>query len=120
MDARVKAMWLEALRSGKYQQAINQLRKDDGYCCLGVLCELHRKEHNKQWTKNKRTDALEYCEEASDLPEAVMEWAGLDESNPTVTVTLTETECENESSLAYQNDQGMPFEEIADLIEQQL
>jgi hypothetical protein len=33
--------WLEALRSGKYKQAQDALHiPDEGYCCLGVLCEV--------------------------------------------------------------------------------
>jgi len=33
-------LWAEALRSGKYQQAQNSLKTDDGYCCWGVACEI--------------------------------------------------------------------------------
>lgn len=61
MEEKLKARWVAALRSGKYQQAKESLRgeafikRDDddyplpeyadiegatGYCCLGVLCEL--------------------------------------------------------------------------------
>jgi len=36
--------WVEALRSGKYQQIKHKLRRKTdtgyGYCCLGVLCEI--------------------------------------------------------------------------------
>lgn len=33
--------WVEALRSGKYEQGEYQLRtEDDKFCCLGVLCEV--------------------------------------------------------------------------------
>ena len=32
--------WIEALRSGEYQQGRRYLKKGDNYCCLGVLCEL--------------------------------------------------------------------------------
>ena len=38
MDAEMKAKWVEALRSGKFEQATEQLKSDGGYCCLGVLC----------------------------------------------------------------------------------
>ena len=40
MKSELKAKWLEALRSGKYEQAKGCLRKDDRYCCLGVLCDV--------------------------------------------------------------------------------
>lgn len=36
----IKAAWVEALRSGKYQQGKNYLNSEGRYCCLGVLCEL--------------------------------------------------------------------------------
>jgi hypothetical protein len=32
--------WCEALESGKYKQGSGQLRDDDCFCCLGVLCDL--------------------------------------------------------------------------------
>jgi hypothetical protein len=40
-DPEVRKRWLDALRSGKYQQAKTVLRtENDRYCCLGVLCEI--------------------------------------------------------------------------------
>ena len=42
MNAEIKARWIEALRSGKYQQGIGYLRsKNDRFCCLGVLCDTY-------------------------------------------------------------------------------
>ena len=32
--------WAVALESGDYQQTDGLLRKGDGYCCLGVGCDL--------------------------------------------------------------------------------
>lgn len=46
MRPEVKTKWIEALRSGKYLQAIGRLRRARGrdgalaFCCLGVLCEV--------------------------------------------------------------------------------
>lgn len=40
MDEKVKAKWLEALRSGKYKQGRQSLREADSFCCLGVLCDI--------------------------------------------------------------------------------
>lgn len=47
MDAKIKARWVKALRSGKYLQGQQQLRtvnsenpKQDQFCCLGVLCDI--------------------------------------------------------------------------------
>ena len=34
--------WVNALRSGKYKQGKDRLRKNDSYCCLGVACEIFK------------------------------------------------------------------------------
>lgn len=40
MDKKLKAKWVKALRSGRYDQTTGSLHDDVGYCCLGVLCTL--------------------------------------------------------------------------------
>jgi len=42
--------WLDALRSGKYQQTPGRLRDGNGYCCLGVVCEAVL---NREWEKEE-------------------------------------------------------------------
>jgi hypothetical protein len=37
MDADLKAKWVEALRSGKYQQQRGELGSGTKLCCLGVF-----------------------------------------------------------------------------------
>ena len=39
MDAKLKAKWVNALRSGKYKQAFGRLHycEPDTFCCMGVL-----------------------------------------------------------------------------------
>ena len=41
---KLQQNWVDALRSGNYQQGYNYLSQRDGsnqkYCCLGVLCDL--------------------------------------------------------------------------------
>lgn len=32
--------WLKALRSGQYSQVTMKLQNDQGYCCLGVACDV--------------------------------------------------------------------------------
>jgi hypothetical protein len=42
IDPKVKAKWVKALRSGKYQQQRDSVLKNEhGYCCLGVLHRIH-------------------------------------------------------------------------------
>lgn len=51
MKADLKTKWVEALRSGDYQQGRKYLRKANvhtgvvQWCCLGVLCEISGKGH---------------------------------------------------------------------------
>lgn len=45
MDLQLRTKWVEALRSGDYEQSHNMLRKtysdgSYGFCCLGVLCDV--------------------------------------------------------------------------------
>lgn len=41
MDSELKQKWVDALRSGDYEQGQEQLQTPDGkYCCLGVLCDI--------------------------------------------------------------------------------
>lgn len=40
MNPELKAKWVEALRSGEYQQGVMYLKRDGCFCCLGVLCEV--------------------------------------------------------------------------------
>jgi hypothetical protein len=46
MKAELKKKWVEALRSGKYKQNRDSLRYEDGFCCLGVLCDVY---DNSKW-----------------------------------------------------------------------
>lgn len=41
INEKLKKKWVDALRSGKYEQGRGELRStDDTYCCLGVLCDV--------------------------------------------------------------------------------
>lgn len=35
-----KEEWIAALRSGEFKQGKSRLVSNDGYCCLGVMCEV--------------------------------------------------------------------------------
>lgn len=45
MKVKYKKKWLQALRSGEYEQTTGCLSDENGYCCLGVLCEIVIKDH---------------------------------------------------------------------------
>jgi hypothetical protein len=40
MKEEIKAQWVAALRSGRYEQTQGRLQRDGSFCCMGVLCEL--------------------------------------------------------------------------------
>ena len=111
MNPQIKQKWVSALRSGEYQQGRNYLRTDNGFCCLGVLCDLYIKENQLEWdlTNNGHNDYM-FQDMVGCLPVSVKEWADLD--NPHVNV--------GESTLVRLNDSGSTFEQIADVIEEQL
>lgn len=110
MNQEVKALWLNALRSGEYKQGHFWLRRNnDKFCCLGVLCDLHAKAHGKEW------DDRAYLGVESAPPQEVLEWAGLPKSNPHVMIPS------EDKTLAALNDyHEYSFRQIADLIEAQL
>lgn len=109
MKTEIKQRWIQALKSGEYQQTKSCLRDSNGFCCLGVLTDLYAKEHNMQWQ-----DDNSFEEQTAVLSSCVIEWAGLVYPNPDI---FYEGE---ESSLAGVNDDEVPFSEIADLIAEQL
>jgi hypothetical protein len=111
MNQDIKAKWVAALRGGEYKQGAGQLRLRNRFCCLGVLCELHAKAVGMAWQGDV------YCGSEMTLPSDVMTWADLPLNNPDVEVEGYE---EATKELAVLNDEGMPFPEIADLIEKQL
>lgn len=125
MDPEAKKRWVAALRSGKYKQGIGRLRvrqehHKSGYCCLGVLCEIAVQDGVIRPPERVRdggpTDGYkyEYDGDAYALGPKVQDWAMLD-ANP-----IVKDEKGRTTTLADLNDEGMPFEKIADLIEDQL
>lgn len=117
MNERVKGLWTAALRSDDYEQGKDYLRCDGLYCCLGVLCDLHAKETGIDWHDpgpDNESGYSKYLDAVEFLPDEVIEWAGLNSSNPHVAYNGMR------QSLAELNDDDKPFSLIADLVEQQL
>lgn len=126
MDPEVKAEWVQALRSGEYEQARGYLRrtldrgrdakeintKPQGFCCLGVLTDLYCKKTGEgSWSLpnifgSRFTSAS--GDSCTDLTADVKNWSGLDNG-------------EVESELARKNDSGSyDFVAIAAWIEEKL
>jgi hypothetical protein len=114
MDKDLKEKWLKALRSGEYKQTQRFLKKDSGFCCLGVLTDLYINENGGSWTQGitwyfpitisdgKPTTSIF----ASVLPYDILKNADLN---------MADT-----MDLADMNDTGSSFKEIADYIEKNL
>jgi hypothetical protein len=90
MDKKLKSKWVKALLSGEFEQTTGCLRDSKGYCCLGVLHKV-------------ATGSDPYTLWDGDRPKCV-EKIGHDA----------------ELALAAVNDDGVPFEMIAGLIDEAL
>ncbi len=118
--------WVEALRSGKYQQGEGALRihtpgEKDRFCCLGVACDALNPEgwHSTEGFGDEhvgftfREHGIEY-----DTPprEFMADVLGIDNPDP---VLLQQGEVEGGALRAtYVNDElAWGFEKIADLVE---
>lgn len=111
IDPNVKGAWLAALRSGQYQQATSFLHRliggdSPGYCCLGVLCETQGVPSVEEDGMAAIYDFDEVTASAT-LPYSFRAKVG-----------LTSTE---ESDLIKLNDEDhLPFGEIADWVQENL
>lgn len=140
MDPEIKAKWVAALRSGEFEQGSGALCRGGRYCCLGVLCELAYREgvvarkgcsifplteispypsqspYRRGHTPSPRcsTSEISYDGNESFLPLSVQTWAGLDTDNPEVPALGTTVSLDN------LNDSGKTFQEIAEIIEENL
>lgn len=147
MHEPIMRRWVEALRSGKYEQTHQKLRNatmdltnPDGplvpgprFCCLGVLCDLFIEDHpgRAEWFIHD-TECLFKLNSpnwtaAACLPDEVRKWAGMfDQFGLPVTVearsSLENVRLADGGKLGYctlagANDHSLPFPQMADFIE---
>ena len=115
--------WVAALRSGDYEKTTRHLRTKNGFCCLGVACDLYEKATGKgKWKLGYYTylpsvyafhsgyPGTSYKDEA--FPAAVMRWIGLRDAIGEYSISPS-----IRNSLTNNNDNGSSFAEIADVIE---
>ena len=107
---------VKALRSGRYRQARLALHYEDGFCCLGVACDISGL---GEWRAGfpSRDQAYVVDERGSSetrLPEAVMRYYGF--SGPEGG-RFTEYSGGHRVTLSGLNDAGASFDKIADVIE---
>lgn len=124
MDARIKKLWVAALRSGEYSQGTGRLRKsapggEFEFCCLGVLCDLHAKETGRgKWMDGGGYQIKGDTFVANGLPPIeVYNWAGM---GLTADQLFTiDARGSKRYELSDHNDSGATFEQIAKAIEEQ-
>jgi hypothetical protein len=112
--------WLAALRSGDHPQATGSLRTPDGFCCLGVACDLF---DETTWRWSDKRANWSYLGATIDLPRPVMDAYRLRSPNGDYVKSDEEPDdrrAPGARSLAGDNDMGMSLAEIADVIECEL
>lgn len=81
MNPRIKKLWVDALRSGKYNQCTGTLKtslEPNAFCCLGVLCDIYGKhvlKRSKRWTGNTFRFKREICR--TQLNDSLLERVGI-------------------------------------------
>ena len=112
----IKERWLTALRSGEYVQAEGELRRGDGFCCLGVLCDILSEDLDTEWTvrtfwNDRSRSAYEFAGQYTTLPLRVERLIGLD---PDSFMNFTPLTTRNDG---IDGSSKHSFAEIADIIE---
>ena len=107
-----RKLWVEALRSGEYQQGRNYLCTESRFCCLGVACDLFIKHERLLNVRTRETGVKEFNEEAMGLPCEVQQWLGLTGKEGVYRDHEHLSRC-----LSAHNDSGKTFDEIASIIE---
>lgn len=110
-----RAKLVAALRSGEYKQTQNQLYNGDGYCCLGVACDIFSKEVGGEFILDKNHYYFNFKGKQSKnyLTQEVQEFFGFQTHCGSFN-----QQCGNRTNLTILNDdRGKSFLEIADIIE---
>lgn len=121
-------VWVAALRGGAYPQAKDFLRSEDGFCCLGVMCDI---ENSSAWIEEtlNEMNSWQYEDRNYDIypPVDVLWKYGVFEGDTAEYVDGNTTwkeslrrfvETGNVACLAMANDKGAKFSDIADAIEE--
>lgn len=111
MIPKFKKLWVKALRSKKFDKTTGTLRRakkdGDGFCCLGVLCEITGGVTRSHWFPDPEDPRLYgYAGTLGLLPDKVQK--------------LTFVDDDAQKTLAIKNDHGWSFDKIADWIEANL
>jgi len=122
MNQSILKQWLAALRSGDYKKGHGDLRRDDSYCCLGVLCELAVE---AEATARGGTDTYRYGTvsggtSACDIPTSVAVWAGLPRFARDIPIRFPKGSVRDISQYNDDRTAHNDFNKIADILEWEL
>lgn len=112
LSPEIKDLWINALRSGNYQQGKKKLSVNNTFCCLGVLCEIN---HLAKIQVQNGFISYSYRSEydVSILPKGFAKHLNIDTHGTFFGFTIDGLE-----ALTVMNDQGYTFEQISEIIEQ--
>lgn len=117
MNKEIKQMWVDALRSGLYTQGKACLRKNNDFCCLGVLSDLAEKDGVGYW-KDDKFHIIDDDDFTISLSSRVSVWAEM--KNISQMGTFYVGGEYGMITLSKLNDDGYSFVEIADIIEKEI
>ena len=100
MTNEEKQAWIAALRSGSYLQGKGCLRRDDKFCCLGVLCEIRP---NVVWNEPQKHY---FFKDLGDIKTSILPEDVLNLPSQGILTSMNDIESKN-------------FAEIADFLEKQ-
>lgn len=119
-----RKLWVEALRSGNYPQTRGSLKDKNGFCCLGVACNVYLgtvalTTDDKWIADEKGAWFFSHIEGRNNgvLPDVVKNWLGLRHNNGRF-IDPDNDGYSPATSLINKNDMwGANFATIADIIE---
>jgi hypothetical protein len=109
MNPEIKKRWIDALKSGDYNQGTESLCCNDSFCCLGVLCDLYIQDtKNGEWfsymAEDGNNDIYETkfvirneesnIVEGEILPSVVADWAGISLEKRNTSVRFNTSTCD--------------------------
>jgi hypothetical protein len=122
MQTIERTKWVKALRSGDFPQTRHALRNESGYCCLGVACDIFSEELGldtvRRYINDTKFDTA-YDHQSTVLPQNVADFIGLRTREGRFSKYRHGVEAEGHEyeALTTLNDDGVTFEEIADILE---
>jgi len=127
MNKELIKRWVEALRSGKYQQGRLSLRNTSNqFCCLGVLCDIAKDELGLDWILKEEWSKYQIDNNCTVLPSSLKELIGI---GGCLGIIIDATKLSSEygipsdtkyTTLVELNDYWrLSFNQIADILEQQ-